>query len=408
MDTIEKIKKERIWTFDFIKIFVVAMLISFATQFQATTFPLYVQYLGGNLATAGLMTSIYMGTSAVCKPFVGGLLNKRPRKKLCIVFGLVFACILSSYGFMSIIPMIMIVRALSAPCYSICSTASTTIATDFIPNDRMVEGIGYYNFSQTLSSALGATIALFIINNFSYKSLFFSCATCALLGVLLVFTVKYDDPILKKREQGEKKPEIRQTVRIPFKEKLNKMVSPIMFPSCIMMFFILIGSSGVVTYLPTWGKTVGIANIGTFFTCQAITLAACRLLVGKINKLIGTRRSIVLGIICIEICMLGIRFCTSLASICVLALFLGIGSGLIVPTMHAIMIMLAPQEERGMANAVFQMANDAGICVCSLVLGIIAQKLGIHNVFTYAALFPLGGIVVYIVKVRKQIIELNI
>lgn len=398
----------KIWTFQFCQIFIVATLITFATQFQATTFPLYVQHLGGNLAIAGLMTSIYMGTSAVSKPFVGAILNKHPRKRLFIIFGVIFTIILSSFGYMSIIPLIMVIRAINAPCYSICSTASTTIATDFIPEDRLVEGIGYFNFSQTLSSALGATIALSIINNLGYKALFFSCSGCVIVAVIIGLTIKYDDPILKKDSAAKEPAKKELAEKVPFKVKLKTLFSTSMFAPCMMSFFILVGSSGVVTYLPTWGKAVGIANIGAFFTAQAVTLAIARLFVGRINKAIGTKRSLILGIVCIEICMIGIRFCTSLLPICILALFLGFGSGTIVPTMHAIIVMMAPLKERGMANSVFQMANDAGICVCSLTLGIIAQSLGILNVFTYAAVFPIIALVIYFTKVRSQINELNI
>lgn len=398
--------KNRIWSFDFLKVFTAAMLVSFATQFQATTFPLYVQYLGGNLAIAGLMTSIYMGTSALSKPFAGSLVNNKPRKIPCLTFGIIFACIMSSYGFISTIPLIMVIRACSAPCYSICSTAYTTMATDMIPNTRMVEGIGYFNFSQTISAAFGSTIALFIINNLGYKSLFLSCTGCVFLAVLIILVTKYEDPILAKKT--ELSPNQQNPKKISFRDKLKNTISPTMLPSTLTLFFILIGSSGVVTYLPTWGKTVGIANIGMFFTCQAITLAVSRLFVGKINKYIGSRKSIVIGVICIEICLVGIRFCTSLSMLCMLSLLLGLGSGIIVPTIHAIMVMLCSHEERGMANAVFQMANDAGICICSLVLGLLAQTFGLHDVFTYASVFPLIGIVVYITKLRNQIIENNL
>ena len=147
----------KIWTLQFFKVFLIATMVSMVAQLQATTFPLYVQSLGGNLVIAGLMTSVYMGTSAICKPFVGKLLNNNPRKKLFFIFGIVFAIILSSFGFMNVVLMIMIVRAINAPCYSIFSTSTTTMATDYIPDDRLIEGIGQYNFSATISSAFGAS-----------------------------------------------------------------------------------------------------------------------------------------------------------------------------------------------------------------------------------------------------------
>ena len=218
------------------------------------------------------------------------------------------------------------------------------------------------------------------------------------IGLIIGSTLKYDDPIIRKREYMKEHPEEKEEVQktYTFSQKMKTLfTTPMLFP-CIMMFFIHIGAGGTVTYLPTWAKTVGIAGIGTFFTVQAITLAISRLTVGKITKGIGSRWTLMIGITCVEICMFGIRFCTSMAPIICLGLLLGFGNGLIQPTMHAIVVMLAPAEEKGMANSIFAMSTEAGACVCSLTLGIIAQKLGIQNVFVYFA------------KVRGQIKELKI
>ena len=94
-----------------------ATMVSMVAQLQATTFPLYVQSLGGNLVIAGLMTSVYMGTSASCKPFVGKLLNNSPRKKLFFIFGIIFAIILSSFGFMNVVLMIRVVNVSLRPLF---------------------------------------------------------------------------------------------------------------------------------------------------------------------------------------------------------------------------------------------------------------------------------------------------
>lgn len=392
--------KKKIWTIDFITIFGIATLLAIVTQLQATTFPLYVQHLGGNLALAGIMTSFYMGTSAVCKPFVGKLIVTKSKKKMFLIFGLIFSCILFSYGFLSSILMIIIIRVISSPCYSVCSTSSVTMATDLIPNERLVEGIGYYNLSQTIASAVGASIALYIINTYGFKSLFGTASVIAFVSVLLCLLVKYKEQI-RKEDTTQRK--VEDKPRYSLGTKIKALFNGSMFFPCIMMFFILIGSSGTVTYLPTWGKANGFDNIGIFFTVQAITLTISRIVVGRLNKKLGATTTILIGIICVIIALVGIRFCTTIPMICALSLLLGWGTGTIVPTMHAFIVSLAKETERGMANSLFQMSNDAGICMCSLVLGIFSQNFGIGNVFTFAAIFPIIAIGVFFVKVRKQI-----
>lgn len=395
----KKGKIREIWTPAFIQLFLVATVIAFATQFQATTFPLYVQSLGGSLTAAGLMTSVYMGASALCKPFVGDLLRRKPKKRLFVIAGICFAAIISLFGCIPYIPLLMLVRVINAPFYSVCNTAVTTMTTDILPDDRLVEGLGYYNLAQTLSYALGPSIALFLIERYSFKMLFFVCAAFALCAILIGNAVKYQEPVLQKEGKGESPSSLgeRMSLRKVFGANRD-MVLP-----ALMLYIIFLGTSGIVTYLPIWANTTGVENIGLFFTVQAIALAVSRFFVGKITQKLGADKVILGSVLLISTCLMGISLCRSIFPLLVLSILYGLGFGAIVPTLHTVTILSVSRENRGMANSIIQMATDAGICTCSLLLGAIADGVGIEKVFFFAGGFPLIALMFYVIKLRKQI-----
>lgn len=419
-------QSNRILTSSFIRLFLVSSILAFSTQFQATTFPLYVQTLGGKLAVAGLMTSVYMGASALCKPFIGKFLHDHPRKRMLIIGGIIFSLFLFSYRYIQIIPLLLFIRACSAPFYSACSTAATTMTTDLLPEDRLLEGLGYYNLSQTLATALGPSIALFLIEYYSYPTLFLAGAALALMAILVGSTVKYDDPVLRRRmaSAAAEKEKLNEMAQESCQEKsgehsktkgklsLRDMAEGIINPGtgipALMLLMIMLGTSGIVTYLPTWAKTVRVENIGIFFTVQAIALALSRAFVGRITKKVGISATVAASTILITICLLGITFSRSIWVLLVLAFIYGIGLGAVVPSLHTIAILHTNKDNRGMANSIIQMANEVGICISSVTLGLIADAIGIQNIFLFACMFMAMAMVVYFVGLRPQIKKLKI
>lgn len=417
-------QSNRILTSSFIRLFLVSSILAFSTQFQATTFPLYVQTLGGKLAVAGLMTSVYMGASALCKPFIGKILHDHPRKRMLIIGGIIFSMFLFSYRYIQIIPLLLLVRACSAPFYSACSTAATTMTTDLLPEDRLLEGLGYYNLSQTLATALGPSIALFLIEYYSYPTLFLAGAILALVAILVGSTVKYDEPVLRRRVESTVAEKPNETAQESCQENsgehskakgklsLRDMAEGIINPGtgipALMLLMIMLGTSGIVTYLPTWAKTVHVENIGIFFTVQAIALALSRAFVGCITKKVGISATVAASTILITICLLGITFTRSIWVLLVLAFIYGIGLGAVVPSLHTIAILHTSKDNRGMANSIIQMANEVGICISSVTLGLIADAIGIQNIFLFACVFMAMAMAVYFVGLRPQIKKLKI
>ncbi len=416
-----KTMTEKIFTLNFIKITLVATLLSFCTQFQATAFPLYVRSLGGSLVLAGAVTSIYMGVSMLCKPLVGQLLDRGNRKVILVISVFIFSAMLRICGNISVIPILIITRILVAPFFSTSSTAAATIATDTIPESRITEGLGYYSLSQTVSSALAPSLALMLIYDFSYKTLFIAAAIFAFAAGLISLTVRYKyknseiisenvTPVEEKSQQDKVEKEIPDANNLVYNNekklwKLEKIAERGAFLPSLMILLLHLGATGMITFLPTFAETFRIENIGLFFTLQAITLAISRLFIGKLSKILGHTLTITISLGLISTALIGICFSRTILPILICAIMVGLGNGAITPELHSIAIRRTSKARRGSTNSLFQMASEGGICISALYLGIVADLAGIQWIFFVGAFFPVFSLIVYYTLLKAKLIH---
>ena len=79
----------------------------------------------------------------------------------------------------------MLIRFIHGIAFGFSSTATGTISSRIIPENRKGEGIGYYGLSVTLASAIGPFIGLVFNNHLGFKSIF----AISLLSILIAFVL---------------------------------------------------------------------------------------------------------------------------------------------------------------------------------------------------------------------------
>ena len=386
-------KKEQLWSPTFILMIVTALGLYFCTQMQATVFPLFTQTLGGNLTLAGLTTSVYMGISMLFKPIAGSLLDKYNRKFLLIGALLCFAGVVISYSGVTMIGVLLLLRAVCAPFYSVANTATATIATVAIPKSRMTEGLGYYNLSQTVTMALGPGLGLWLIEMAGYSAVFKTCSLVAIAAAALAFAL----PRQVKKDDQAQSTSVR-AVSVNSRKKKTLLIGiknlSVVLPA-LLMLLVSLGCSGINTFLPTFGRQFNITGIGVFFTVEAISMFVVRLFIGKFTERFGTPIAIFISMICICLSLIGIFFSRSLIPILIIAAVFGIGYGAIMPLLHSLAVENITADHAGTANSLFFMGSEAGICMSSVLLGIIADLIGIEWLFLTGGFIIIPAMLIY-------------
>ena len=78
-------KKPRLWTRNFVLIIVINFLVFMNHIMLLSTFPFYIESLGGSEALAGLAATLFSLVAVLCRPVVGWMLDNGKRRAILLI-----------------------------------------------------------------------------------------------------------------------------------------------------------------------------------------------------------------------------------------------------------------------------------------------------------------------------------
>lgn len=141
-----------------------------------STFPFYIESLGGSEALAGLAATLFSFVAVLCRPFVGWMLDNGKRRTI-LAIGLC-GMMLMPLGYMaaSVIFLAFVFRMVHGAALALSNTSTATIVSDVIPRSRFSEGMGMFGMATALATSCAPALGLYLMNSFSYTVLFLCAA----------------------------------------------------------------------------------------------------------------------------------------------------------------------------------------------------------------------------------------
>jgi MFS family permease len=395
--------KPKLWTIPFVKIMSVNTLVSIASSMIITTLPLYVLSLGSTKSVAGLIMGVYTAASVFARPVFGNMVDGRGRKPVLVIGIGLFLCACTGYSFTSAVVAILIIRSLQGIGYSAHSTACGAVVADVLPQARLSEGIGYYGISYNIASSFGPALAIFMITTTGYHSIFYSTAAVSIIALALALTFDYEKKaktaVIGTGHSGQNPPAILRRRKLT----LDMVLERTAIPGALVMTLIMVPSGMIATFLATFGLSMGIRDVGLYFTVNAVALLLARLFIGKLCDRLGAQKVLVPGLALIFTGVLLIAFSRSLVAFLVAGAVLGFGYGMVNPTVQAFIMRTAPSHRRGAASATYFSALDIGSGVGSIAGGVLAQLFGFPFTFAVYSLFVAFAFLVFLLVLRRKI-----
>ena len=78
-------EKPRLWTRNFVLIIVINFLVFMNHIMLLSTFPFYIESLGGSEALAGLAATLFSLVAVLCRPVVGWMLDTGKRRAILLI-----------------------------------------------------------------------------------------------------------------------------------------------------------------------------------------------------------------------------------------------------------------------------------------------------------------------------------
>ncbi len=373
----------------FILILIIAFLNYNSMSMLAITLPKYANDLGVTSQLIGLLSGIFAMCALIMRPFSGQIVDNEDKIIMLRVCLTVVLASVVGLAFSTTYWPLLIFRGLNGLAWGVGSTLAMTIATSSFTAKNMATGIGIYGMGQTLSRTLAPLVALPIAERFGYNNLYFGNIAIMVLCVGMTFFMKRD---------GE---ETKAKIVKKYSFNIKNMIY---FPSILPAALTLCNSitkSAISAFLVIYAGSMDVANIGVFFTVQAITIFAFRPIASKLADKLGTLKVLIPCELLIILGMITIAVSKTLPMFIFAAVLMGIALAGEQPILMAECIKKATPDKRGSASNTSYVGVDIGMFTGSNLAGILVAYVGYQSMYFLMTLPVVICSVLFVILFRK-------
>ena len=378
-------KSGRLWTWPFIMVILLNIFNGCAGQMSYPLVAKFTLSLGGDLGvastTAGLMS---LSALFVC-PFAGLLSDRFSRRRILQISFIGYAISLFLHLFAKSVPVLMALRLLTGIFFSVNGVTAVAFSTNFIPKERLGEGLGYASLTNILAHAIGPGIGLALAEKYGFGSSFLVAAVCAVASLVMITLFPKNTDTLPS---GAKR-----------KIRLADLFAPEMTAFMLVTVLFSWASALLSTYLAIIGDERQIAGIALFFTVYSIVVVILRPFSGKLFDRKGVYVLLLpaLALTAVGMWLVGIAMTLTLVLVAGVSMAIGQGAG--VPSIQAHAINRLGKERAGVAVSTIQIGQNVGNAFGPMLGGLLVVPLGYKTMFSgLAVVLFVGGALLTLVQ----------
>ncbi len=378
-------KPKKIWNKNFILLFITNLLVLAAFYASIPIIPIYCQEIGITGSKIGIVLTAMSVATILFRPIAGYLLDNFNRYIVYIIFLALFCLSFPSFLIFPIFGALIVIRLYMGAVYSVCGSATMTLASDVLPPGKITEGISRFAFTISIGMAVGPYVGIQVQNHMSSKASFLTVFAIAVVALICVSCCKISYPKIKRK-------------KFALRDSIYKPALPFMFN----MMFLMIPYGAVIAYSSILAQEKGLMSvIPYFYIC---------LVLGMLLSKLSTQRWIDAGnyhilvfasLIVLIVTMASYLFLTTGTHLLLAGFFFGLGYGILQPLFQSFVTGTTPAPKRGVANATYLLSYDIGIGIGSLLMGFMQESLGLSQGFALTAIAYLVGGVIYTAYVDR-------
>lgn len=398
-------ERERLWNPQYIAL-MSANIFAYFGFFMVST--MLIPYLTGDGVglgdeAAGVIVGMFAITALVSRPFCGMMADRFHKIWLVRIATLLMAVGTFGYGISEALPFIVLARVLHGVGFAINGTTLISLVTQYVPQSRLGEGLGYFGLANVIASATAPGFGAILAEQLGMEKVFWIAGLMCAGEIILLVVVKYPGVRRKAAQRAE-----------PFRIKDMVVVEALGY-TCVSST--LSFSNGIVTsYLVPYGNELGVAGISLYFTFNALAMFLSRPLAGKLMDKKGLYVVALPGMAITSLSMflfaVAGRFSGGIfAAIMVSSVLKALGQGAAQPSLQAASIKKAGKERSGSATSTFYLGGDIGQGIAPMIAGVIIGNaasplqgyvISFHLATALIALATIGLLILYCCERRES------
>lgn len=364
---------------------------------QLPTLPLYIRTLTQSFDQIGIIMGSFAIGLLVCRSYLGRLADRKGRRYTMRIGLIVAAIVPLCYALLPSIPLLILFRAIHGISIAAFAASYSALVSDLAPIEKRGEVIGYMSLVNPLGLAFGPAIGGLMYEAWGYQPLFVSASLLAIAGLLLTTQIETEGNI------GDRQVNSATITKAGFwKTFLNPRVR---VPSTVLLL-VGLAFGTLSSFMPILMQQKHIAlNAGLFYMAAALSGFIIRFPVARLSDEWGRGIFISIGIFFYSLSMAIIYFANHDYAFLLSGIAEGIGSGIVIPAVVALLADRTVPQERGYVFGMTWIGFDVGIALAGPIMGKMIGFVGITNIFAIATGLCIVGMVIFATQSNKTVSE---
>ena len=375
----------KLWTRDLVLIILVNLCVFTNHIMSLSTFPFYIQSLGGSEAVAGICAAAFAFVAVIIRPFVGWWLDNGVRKVALVVGLLLLGAAPLGYVFVPVLSMSIAFRMLHGIGLSFSNSTTATVASDVICRPRFAEGMGYFGMATALASAIAPALGLSLMEGFGFGTLYAVAAGIAGLGLVLFAFVR------------------TRKVNVPKKKlDLRTIINRDSLPATATMLVFMLTFGALENFVAIFAAENSLPSGSIYFIVMSVMLLVVRITLGKLVDQRGEAIFVYTCNAAMLVAFLLLALVPNTATYILSAALAGYAFGGLEPSLQSMAVHTSTDETRGSANSTFLCGYDIGYGLGGGLAGSLITTMGYSSMWVIVSLACVASVLIYVAWARHS------
>lgn len=375
----------KLWTRDLVLIILVNLCVFTNHIMSLSTFPFYIQSLGGSEAVAGICAAAFAFVAVIIRPFVGWWLDNGVRKVALVVGLLLLGAAPLGYVFVPVLSMSIAFRMLHGIGLSFSNSTTATVASDVICRPRFAEGIGYFGMATALASAIAPALGLSLMEGFGFGTLYAVAAGIAGLGLVLFAFVRTRKVNVSKK-----------------KLNLRTIINRDSLPATATMLVFMLTFGALENFVAIFAAENSLPSGSIYFIVMSVMLLVVRVTLGKLVDQRGEAIFVYTCNAAMLVAFLLLALVPNTATYILSAALAGYAFGGLEPSLQSMAVHTSTDETRGSANSTFLCGYDIGYGLGGGLAGSLITAMGYSSMWMIVSLACVASVLIYVAWARHS------
>ena len=375
----------KLWTRNLVLIILVDLCVFTNHIMSLSTFPFYIQSLGGTEAVAGICAAAFSFVAVIIRPLVGWWLDNGVRRA-ALVAGLVLMGLAPlGYVFVPVLSVAIAIRMMHGVGLSFSNSTTATVASDVICRPRFAEGMGYFGMATALASAIAPALGLSLREGFGFNVLYAVAAVIAGLGLVLFAFVRASKVDVPKK-----------------KLDLRTIINRDSLPATVTMLIFMFTFGALENFVAIFASEASLPSGSIYFLVMSAMLLLVRITLGKLVDQRGEAFFVYSCNAAMLAAFLLLAFVPNAVTYILSAVLAGYAFGGLEPSLQSMAVHTSTEETRGSANSTFLCGYDIGYGLGGGIAGSLITGLGYSAMWSIVSLACVLSVIVYVVWARHS------